>query len=113
MADDPEPIIVQKRGIDVTPYLHGIYCTIAGGRPFVNEIVHRKWSEDGSRIWMMLESHNFYDCGPEDIIDVVELKPGYGAAFLEKSLAKDAEWMAKRPSPAAVCPACGQKMAAS
>ena len=111
MADN-EPVIVQKRGIDVTPYLHGVWCSIAGGKPFVNEIVNRRWSEDGSKIWVMFESFNFDCFGPDDMVNVVELQPTYGAPFLERTLKEDAESMAKRPAQPVVCSACGQKVAA-
>lgn len=107
---DAEPVIVQKRGIDVTPYVHGIWCSIEDGEPFVNHIALRRWSEDGSYISVMLETHNFARFDPDAMVDVVEVKPCHSGEFLATCLAKDAELMAKRPTPPTFCPSCRQKM---
>lgn len=84
-----EPVIVKKRAVDVTPHLHGIYCTVGDSKPFVNEIVLRRWSEDGKKIWFMLNTHNFDCARPEEEMDVVEIVPDPDLArllpeFLEK-----------------------------
>lgn len=72
---DEKPTIVKVRGIDVQPHRYGIWCSIGGGKPFVNEIVNRRWAEDGSdRISIMLESFNFDIVGRDEWIDVVEFE---------------------------------------
>ncbi len=110
MKEPTEPIIVQKRGIDVTPYVHGIYCQIEDGEPFVNPIALRRWTDDGSQISVMLDSHNFARFGPDDMVDVVELAPTYyNAEFLAECMAKDAVKMANRPKPPELCPTCKQE----
>lgn len=101
-----EPVIVKKRAIDVTPYEHGIWCSIMDGKPFVNEICIRRWSEDGSKITFMLESHNFLFADPGEEIDVVVIdKPAYSAKFLEDRRRDDTERMKNRPvPPRPMCP---------
>lgn len=73
-VNSEEPTLVKKRAIDVLPYVNAIWCTLAGSKPFANTIENRSWSEDGSKIWFMLGSHNFYDADPEAEIEVVEVK---------------------------------------
>lgn len=96
---EQEPIQVEKKAIDITPYEHGIWCTIEGSKkPFVNEIVVRKWSEDGTQIIFMLDSHNFIFADPEEQLLVVETTSEfYTPEFLARVLAKDRETMEKRP----------------
>jgi len=95
-----EPVQVKKRAIDVTPYEHGIWCSVEGGDPFVNTIVLRKWSEDGSQVVFMLDSHNFLFAKPDEEIEVVEASSTfYNAEFQAKRLAEDAKTMASKPVP--------------
>lgn len=94
-----EPIIVQKRAIDVTPYVHGIWCSVAGSEPFVTEIAFRTWTDDGEQIRVMLETHNFMRWEPNELVDVVEIVPGCSVRQLSIFLAQDAERMAHRPGP--------------
>ena len=98
MTDEPD--LVLKRAIDVTPHYHGIWCTVGGGEPFVNEIVSRKWSEDGNDIWFMLDTHNFARHQPHEQIRVVELDRSDRAESTRTMWAEgDAKAMANRPSP--------------
>ena len=92
-----EPTIVKKRAIDVTPYVHGIWCTVSGSKPFVNEIATRRWTADGAQIQIMLESHNFDCWKPEELVDVVEIESGMSPEQLAAFLADDAKRMANRP----------------
>lgn len=95
---ETEPVQIEKRAIDITPYEHGVWCTVDGGKPFVNEIVHRKWSSDGQVIFM-LDSHNFIFADPEEMILVVETSSEfYTPEFLERVLKKDRETMEKGPN---------------
>lgn len=94
-----EPTMVKKRAIDVTPYEHGIWCSIGDGEPFVNDIVMRRWSDDGTRITFMLDSHNFLFAEPDEEIAVVVREEPYGSAkFMEDCLRSDAETMKNRPT---------------
>lgn len=93
-----EPVQVKKRAIDVTPYEHGIWCSIMDGQPFVNTIVLRKWSEDGEKVVFMLDTHNFLMVPPNEEIEVVEKpEPFYNPAAQLDALRKDAERMKTRP----------------
>lgn len=66
--------IIEVRGIDVVPHEYGIWCSIENwDGPFVNPIVSRKWSDDGSEIWIMLDTHNFDRFHPDDLVRVVRL----------------------------------------
>ncbi len=92
---------VRKRAIDVTPYEHAIWCTVGDSKPYANTIVSRRWSEDGAKIWFMLDSHNFLSAAPDEEIDVVENETGfYNAAFQADRLRRDAETMRDRPAAA-------------
>lgn len=101
-----EPIIVKKRAIDVTPYEHGIWCSVGDSKPFVNEVCIRRWSEDGSKIAFMLETHNFIFADPDKEMDVVVIeKPYCSVKFMEDCLREDAERMKNRPvPPRPMCP---------
>lgn len=103
-----EPAIIQKRAIDVTPINHAIWCTVGGSDPFNNHIVNRRWSEDGSKIWFMLDSHNFISALPDELMEVVECRPLYHEALFNDCLARDAQEMAVRPTPPNKCDECGQ-----
>lgn len=105
-----EPKEVMKRAMEVTPYQHGLYCTIGGGDPFVNIFVIRRWSEDGKKIIFMMDSHNFLFAEPDEEIQVVEVKPTCSDDLLNDILKRDIEAMMKRPSPKMKCPTCGQEM---
>lgn len=94
-----EPVQVKKKAIDVTPLEHGIWCSIMDGKPFVNTIVLRKWTDDGKKIVFMLDSHNFISAEPDEEIEVVEKEePFYNASTTLEVLQKDAERMRKRPT---------------
>lgn len=93
-----EPTQIEKRAIDVTPYEHGVWCTVAGNEPFVNEIVLRKWSDDGTQIIFMLDTHNFIFADPDENILVVEKSTDiYPPEFLTRILEEDREKMENRP----------------
>lgn len=103
-----EPVQVEKLAREVTPVLHGIYCTVGGGEPFVNAIELRRWSEDGKQIVFMLGTCNFDFRDPDETMLVVERRrPAYmREEDLTRLLAEDAAAMAKRPAPAEPCPHC-------
>lgn len=92
-----EPKIVVKKAIDVTPQLHGIWCSIADGKPFVNPIALRSWSESkDDEIHFILESFNFYFAKQDDEMRVVELTPSQ-YCDVAKIHADDEKFRAKRP----------------
>lgn len=93
----PEQILV--RGIDVLPHHYGIWCTVGDGtKAFANEIVNRRWSEDGSKIWVMLDTHNFDSFDPDEMVRVVPLDPkDYGEAIRAKWDQEAADFLSKRP----------------
>jgi hypothetical protein len=97
MVNSEEPALVKKRAIDVLPYVNAIWCTVAGSKPFANTIESRSWSEDGSKIWFMLGTHNFYDAAPDAEIEVVEVKCSAAAESLARWHEEDARKMAERP----------------
>ena len=89
-----EPKIVQKLAIEVLPYRNGIWCEfVEDGKPFVNTIEHRGWSDDCTAIWFMLGTHNFYRARPYELINVVEITPSVSAEMLARWDAEDAENM--------------------
>jgi hypothetical protein len=94
-----EPVQVRKRAIDVTPYEHAVWCVIANGEPFANDVVCRRWSEDGATISFMLESHNFMSAAPDEEIEVIERVPYMGPEHMADVLKRDAETMKARPVP--------------
>jgi hypothetical protein len=105
---EEKPTQVQKRAIDVTPYVHAIWCSIEGGEPFANVIEHRSWSEDGEQVIFMLGTHNFLFAKPDELIDVIEKGPMYQSPeFHAECMAEDAARMAKRPAKPVPCPTCG------
>lgn len=101
----PEPTIVQKRAIDITPYNHGIWCSISDGEPFTNTIVHRRWSEDGAEIVFGLDSHNAFFAAPDELVDAVEVTPSCSAELLADVMRRDAARMKRKPV-RVKCPHC-------
>jgi hypothetical protein len=99
MSDDIGGVLVRKRAIDVTPYLHGVRASFASepGRVFTTEIAGRSWADDGEAIWFMLETHNFMKHAPDEMIEVVELNTSCPADLLDRVLRRDAEEMRSRP----------------
>lgn len=97
-AEEEAPTIIQVRAIDVKPNHYGIWCSIAGRKPFINPIVLRRWSEDGQQISFMLDSHNFQFCKWDEMMDVVpyEMYPK-NKKLLAECDARDAEDMKHRP----------------
>lgn len=106
MTDTTEPIQVQKLARDITPYYHGIWCSVGGGEPFVNAIELRRWSNDGKHIVFMLGTHNFLKAAPDELIDVVELQPSAPAGARQHWAEHDALRMAEKPTEC-TCPTCG------
>lgn len=72
---DSAPETVRIRAVDATPYLYGIWCAVpaAMDKPFVNDIVSRRWLPDG-RISVMLDSFNFDIWDPDELIEVVPVE---------------------------------------
>ena len=79
-AECPPTVTIKAR--DVKPYHFGMWCTVGGGRPLVNEIVVVCWTDDGKRIKFMLGSHNFWFGDPDEVLDLVPIEPS--AYFIEK-----------------------------
>lgn len=96
-----EPVVQKMKVLDVRPYHYGVYCCIEEGKPFVNEIVGKDWSEDGEKVIFMLETHNFLFHSPWDEMDVVAMDRKDGLTPKE-----DGDFMSKRPSPVKKCEAC-------
>lgn len=94
-----ELVLVRKRAIDVTPLVHAVWCQIENGEPFANPIVLRRWSEDGTRIVFMLDSHNFMFSDADGEIEVIETEPLYNAELTREELKRDAERMKAPASP--------------
>ena len=106
MNKPDEPKQVKVRAIDVLPYHWGQWCSIDGGPPFVNDIVSRRWSDDGEHIYFMLDSHNFLKAVPDEELELVPLEPK-PAEWLTRALERDKAMMAKRPTKTAPCEKCG------
>lgn len=66
-----EPEEIEVLGIAVLPYQYAIWCSVGGGEPFANTIESRSWSDDGEHIWLMLGTHNFCKCRPDELLRVV------------------------------------------
>jgi hypothetical protein len=70
--DGPSTVMVRAR--DIKPYHYAVWCRFENGKPFCNAICSARWSEDGKKLWFMLESHNFFDAEPDEMVEVVEMK---------------------------------------
>jgi len=92
-----EPKQIAMKAIDIVPYRYGIWCCIKDGEPFVNTIVGQDWSEDGESIWFMLDTHNFLNARPDEMVDVVAGPEPFHGAF-EKKDAEHASFVASRPT---------------
>lgn len=90
---------VRKRGIDITPYFHALPCTFEEAGYAEEEIVIRRWCDDGQHIMLMLDCHVSYKVHADEWVDVVELEPKFkDAQWFIEAMARDAEKMAQRPT---------------
>lgn len=87
---DDAPTVVQKDPLDVTPYRHGIWCSVGGGKPFINVIEGRQWDDDREGLWFWLGTHNTAYCKLGETIGVVEREPAMSPDVLARFLEKDA-----------------------
>lgn len=110
---DAKPETELVRAIDVKPNHWSLWCTVGGSEPFANEIVSRKWSDDGEKIVFMLESHNFLFALPEEELELVPTKTVGSADLLSQWDKKDEETMAVRPVKKVPCVTCGHVEASS
>ena len=91
-TDEKHPDAVKIKAIDVELYRYALWCTVGGSKPLLNDIVCRRWSEDGSEIVFMLETHNFMTALPDEELELVPVNPGYVEHLKESK----EEFMAKR-----------------
>lgn len=69
ICDVPEQ---QVRARDVKPFHWAQWCTVGGrSEPFANPICGVKWSEDGQRLWFLLETHNAFSADPDEMLDLM------------------------------------------
>lgn len=69
-TDSPPFVTIKAR--DLVPYKHAVWCTVDGIKePFANVIMHVRWSLDGAKILIGLDSHNFDSYGHDDEADCV------------------------------------------
>lgn len=97
-SETTKPATQRVRAIDVKPYRWALWCQIGNGAPFANEIVYRRWSDDGKVIWFGLDNHTGYRAEPDKELDLIPHDGRYSPEMLARVDARDAELMAKRPS---------------
>ena len=88
-----EPVFVTLRARDVKPYHYALWSSV-GGDPFANCICLVKWSDDGTHLRWMLESHNFYEVEPDEEVEVVDLRDNLAWAIMRE---KYADWTLPPP----------------
>ncbi len=87
---------VKIKAIDITPYFYSMPCELPGDQFILNEMCCRRWSDNGDKIWWLLDTHNTFSAKPNDLVEVVPTDY-HSAGNLERWEAEDAERMAKRP----------------
>lgn len=68
-----EPEFREVMARDVVPYAWGVWSSICEGKPFVNEVMGVRWSEDGKQIILGLDSHNFYFADADEMLSLVPI----------------------------------------
>jgi len=71
---------VMVRAQDVVPYHYALWCSFRGGEPFANPICQVEWSEDGSYLYFLLDSHNTYRVEADAEVELVLREPSPGEA---------------------------------
>ncbi len=71
MVSNPQMEKVLAR--DVKPYEWALWCSIADGEPFANDIVSSHPSECGTHLWLMLDSHHFIRAEPDEELELIPL----------------------------------------
>jgi hypothetical protein len=66
-----EPPSEQVKAIDVLPFHWALWCSIADGKPFANDIVAVRWTEDDQRLRFMLDTHNFIFALPDEEMTLI------------------------------------------
>lgn len=112
MTARKKPESVKIRARDVVPYLYGVWCSVGEfSDPFVNQIVHMKWSEDGEYLYLGLETHNVIKARPEEVLELVPIRvlSVYAREKAEEwKLAQQPRPLEKPVTPAARAVACGR-----
>jgi hypothetical protein len=74
VAVELSPKFEKVKAIDVKPHRWALWCDQGeGSKPFANEISCRKWSDDGKRIIFMLDSFNFFNRDPEEVLELIPI----------------------------------------
>jgi hypothetical protein len=81
MVTKPETVRVQAR--NVVPYRYALWCRIEGGKPFANEIVGKRPSDNGTHLWLMLDSHNFIKAEPDEWLELVPIATPKTSGMIE------------------------------
>ena len=94
------PKMVKLKALDVKPHHFALWCRIEDGEPFENEIVSRRWSDDGQKITFMLGTHNFFFASPDEEVELVPIprSPNVSEQTLAMREARDAAAMRVRPA---------------
>lgn len=91
--------VIQIRAIDVIPHHYDYPCLVGDDRAYKEiAIVGRRWSKDGSRIILWLDTHNVAFVLPDEEVMVVRRDARVSDALLAKWDAEDAAHMALRPT---------------
>jgi hypothetical protein len=61
---------VMVKAINIRPYFYDLACMM-GDRGFLNTLCCRRWAEDRSKIWWLLDSHNTFSAKPDEMVLVV------------------------------------------
>jgi hypothetical protein len=92
----PEPKPVTIRAVDVIPYKHALWYSVAGvDGPFWNDVVGKAWSKDGTTVIILLESFNSMFRAPDTELELGEYAEGdYHRSALVQT---QEQFLAKRP----------------
>jgi hypothetical protein len=76
MSGDAEPEAVTIKARDIKPFHYGVWFISRSdegveSRPFSNTICSVGWSDDGTNLWLGLESHNFMMVKPDEDVEVI------------------------------------------
>lgn len=88
------------KAINIIPYHYAQRCSFDDGETsFMNEVVGRRWSEDGTgKIWFMLESHNFFSAFPDEEVEFIEpYEGGYPEESRKRAKERDDHFMSQWP----------------
>lgn len=95
---------VTIKACEIQPYKHALWCSVGDCKePFWNDYVVKRWYENGEKIRFMLDSFNYDEHSPDELVEVGEHEESELSDYRKAQLALPENsieaFMKQRPNP--------------